>query len=300
MAAAGQFNRRKGWGYSGSSQSQESSSSSNWQGQVTDGTVSNQAEGNSQVVGGLPSNIQSNSNAANWKQQRGGIGMATSYSIVQKIPSSIGLGSNVQLQYSSGATQDNSEASMPLPDPGDWDPNYSDELLLQEDGSDESCISADLNRGMHIGSVDSYAGVGRFNLALTTCSNLSTQRQNGPIGFSHLEVGSPPSTNDWHTGYPRFTSKQSHFTPHMTQNYPSRLGQQTLPRFNHGRSTGARSSEWNQMKVQLPPPSFNSGGPRSPGNSSFSNGMPWGRRANHPVSNIPSASRGRKDYGRIA
>ncbi|KAK8271367.1 hypothetical protein V6Z11_D11G256900 [Gossypium hirsutum] len=276
MAAAGQFNRRKGWGYSGSSQSQESSSSSHWQGQVTDGTVSNQAEGNSQVVGGLPSNIQSNSNAANWKQQRGGIGMATSYSIVQKIPSSIGLGSNVQLQYSSGATQDNSEASMPLPDPGDWDPNYSDELLLQEDGSDESCISADLNRGMQIGSVDSYAGVGRFNLALTTCSNLSTQRQNGPIGFSHLEVGSPPSTNDWHTGYPRFTSKQSHFTPHMTQNHPSRLGQQTLPRFNHGRSTGARSSEWNQMKVQLPPPSFNSGGPRSPGNSSFSNGMPWG------------------------
>ncbi|TYH45480.1 hypothetical protein ES332_D11G268000v1 [Gossypium tomentosum] len=300
MAAAGQFNRRKGWGYSGSSQSQESSSSSHWQGQVTDGTVSNQAEGNSQVVGGLPSNIQSNSNAANWKQQRGGIGMATSYSIVQKIPSSIGLGSNVQLQYSSGATQDNSEASMPLPDPGDWDPNYSDELLLQEDGSDESCISADLNRGMQIGSVDSYAGVGRFNLALTTCSNLSTQRQNGPIGFSHLEVGSPPSTNDWHTGYPRFTSKQSHFTPHMTQNHPSRLGQQTLPRFNHGRSTGARSSERNQMKVQLPPPSFNSGGPRSPGNSSFSNGMPWGRRANHPVSNIPSASRGRKDYGRIA
>ncbi|MBA0803434.1 hypothetical protein Gohar_013644, partial [Gossypium harknessii] len=105
MAAAGQFNRRKGWGYSGSSQSQESSSSSNWQGQVTDGTVSNQAEENSQVVGGLPSNIQSNSNTANWKQQRG-------------------LGSNVQLQYSSGATQDNSEASMPLPDPGDWDPNY--------------------------------------------------------------------------------------------------------------------------------------------------------------------------------
>lgn len=101
-------------------------------------------------------------------------------------------------------------------------------------------------------------------------------RQNGPIGFSHLEVGSPPSTNDWHTGYPRFTSKQSHFTPHMTQNYPSRLGQQTLLRFNHGRSTGARSSEWNQMKVQLPPPSFNSGGPRSPGISSFSNGMPWG------------------------
>ncbi|KAL4353115.1 hypothetical protein GQ457_06G015800 [Hibiscus cannabinus] len=300
MAAAGQFNRRKGWGYYGNSQSQESSSSSNWQGQVIDGTVYSQAEGNSLIVGGLSSNVQSNSSTANQKQQQGAIGMGTSYSVVQNIPNSIGLGSNLQLQYSSRATLDKSEASMSLPDPGDWDPNYSDELLLQEDGSDESLISAVFNRGMHIGSADSFAGVGRVNLALASSSNLSIQRQNGPIGFSHVEVGSPPSANDWQTGYPRFISKQSLFMPHMTQNSPSRLGQQTLPRFNHGRSTGARGSEWNHMKVQLPPPSFNSGGQRSPGNSSLSNGMTWGRRANHPISNILPASRGRKDYGRIA
>ncbi|XWS57991.1 hypothetical protein CRYUN_Cryun09bG0220800 [Craigia yunnanensis] len=296
MAAAGPFNRRKSRGFSGSSQFQESSSSSNWQGQVTDGTISSQAEGNSQVVCGLPSHIQSNSNTANWRQQRGGIGMATGYSIVQNIPNSIGLGSSVQLQHSTGATQDKSEASMSLPDPGDWDPNYSEELLLQEDGSDESCLSADFNRGMHIGSADSSVGVGRLNPASTTSSSLSIQRQNGPIGFSHVEVGSPPSANDSHAGYPRFMSKHSHFMPHMTQNSPSRLGQQTVQRFNHGRSTGPRGSEW----IQLPPSSFNFGGPRSPGNSSFSNSMPWGRRANHPVSNIPPASRGRKDYGRIS
>ncbi|MBA0574066.1 hypothetical protein Golob_001304 [Gossypium lobatum] len=280
MAAAGQFNRRKSWGYSGSSQSQESSSSPNWQGQVTDGAISSQAEGNSQADGGHPSHLLSNSNAANWNQQ-------------------LGVGSNVQLQHSPRATQDKSETSMPLLDPGDWDPNYSDELLLQEDGSEEGCLSADFNRGMHIGSADSSVGVGRFNRPSTTSSNLSIQRQNGPIGFSHVEVGSPPSANDMHAGYSRFLSKHSHFMPHTTQNYPSRLGQQTAQRFNPGRSTGARGGEWNHMKVQLPP-SFNSGGPRSPGNSTFSNGMPWGRRANHPVSNIPSGSRGRKDYGRIA
>ncbi|KAK5772812.1 dual specificity protein kinase YAK1 homolog [Gossypium arboreum] len=280
MAAAGQFNRRKSWGYSGSSQSQESSSSPNWQGQVTDGAISSQAEGNSQADGGLPSHLLSNSNAANWNQQ-------------------LGLGSNVQLQHSPRATQDKSETSMPLLDPGDWDPNYSDELLLQEDGSEEGCISSDFNRGMHIGSADSSVGVGRFNRPSTTSSNLSIQRQNGPVGFSHVEVGSPPSANDMHAGYPRFLSKHSHFMPHTTQNYPSRLGQQTAQRFNPGRSTGARGGEWNHMKVQLPP-SFNSLGPRSPGKSTFSNGMPWGRRANHPVSNIPSGSRGRKDYGRIA
>ncbi|GMJ11322.1 yeast YAK1-related gene 1 [Hibiscus trionum] len=300
MATAGQFNRRKSWGYSGSSQSQESPSSSNWQGQVTDGTISNQAEGHSQVVGGLPSHIQSNSNTANWNQQLGGIGMATGYPTVQKIPNSIGLGSNVQLQHSTGTTQDKSEASMPLLDPGDWDPNYSDELLLQEDGSEESSLSADFNRGMHIGSADASVGVGRFNRPSTTSSNLSIQRQNGAVGFSQAEVGSPPSANDLHAGYPHYSSKHSHFMPHTTQNSPSRLGQQTVQRLNHGRSSGAQGSEWNHMKVQLPPPSFNSGGQRSPASSASSNGMPWGRRANHPFSNIPPGSRGRKDYGRIA
>ncbi|XVE81529.1 hypothetical protein DITRI_Ditri15bG0071800 [Diplodiscus trichospermus] len=300
MGAAGQFNRRKSWGYSGSSQSQESSSSSNWQGHVTDGTISSQAGGSSQVVAGLPSHIQSNSNTADQKQQRVGIGTATGRSIVQNIPNSIGLGPNVQLQHSTGATQDKSEASMSLPDPGDWDPNYSDELLLQEDVSDESCISADFNRGMQIGSADSSVGVGRFNRASIASSNLSIHRHNGPTGFSHLEVGSPPSANDLRAGYPHFMSKHSHFMPHMTQNPPSRFGQQTVQRFNHGRSASARGSEWNHMKVQLPPPSFNAGGPHSPGNSSFGNGVPWGRRANHPVSNIPPASRGKKDYGRIS
>ncbi|KAE8733689.1 Serine/threonine-protein kinase ppk15 [Hibiscus syriacus] len=299
MATAGQFSRRKSWGYSGGSQSQESSSSSNCQGQVTDGTISSQAEGQSQVVSGLPSHIQSNSNTSNWNQQLGGIGKATGYPTVQNMPNSIGFGSKVQLQRSTGATQDMSEASMPLLDPGDWDPNYSDELLLQEDGSEESCLSADFNRGMHIGSADSSVGVGRFNRPSTTTSNLLIQRQNGPVGFSHEDVGSPPSVNDLHAGYPRYLSKHSHFIPHTTQNSLSRLGQQTVQRFNHSRSTGAWGSEWNRMKVQLPP-SFNSGGQRSPASSTFSNGMPWGHRASHPFSNIPPGSRGRKDYGRIA
>ncbi|XP_038996719.1 dual specificity protein kinase YAK1 homolog isoform X3 [Hibiscus syriacus] len=282
MATAGQFNRRKSWGYSGSSQSQESSSSSNCQGQVTDGTISSQAEGQSNVVG-LPSHIQSNSNSSNWNQQLVGIGMVTGYPTVQNIPNSRGLGFNVRLQHSTGATQDMSEASMPLLDPGDWDPNYSDKLLLQEDGSEESYLSADFNRGMHIGSADSSVGVGRFNRPSTSSLNLSIQRQNGPVGFSHVEVGSSPSVNDFHAGYCRYLSKHSHFIPHMTQNLPSRLGKQTIQQFNNGRSTGARGSKWNHMKVQVPL-SFNSGGQQSP---TFSNGMPWG-------------SRGRKDYGRIA
>jgi hypothetical protein len=97
-------------------------------------------------------------------------------------------------------------------------------------------------------------------------------RQNGPLhAFSHVDVGSPPSAHDFHAGYGRSISKPSYFTPHVSQNSPSRLGQ----RFSHGR-LAVRGSEWNPIKVQPPSSSFSSGGQRSPGSSSLSNSMPWG------------------------
>ena len=97
-------------------------------------------------------------------------------------------------------------------------------------------------------------------------------RQKGPIhAFSHVDVGSPPSAHDFHSGYGRSISKPSYFTPHVSQNSPSRLGQ----RFSPGR-LAVRGSEWNPIKVQPPSSSFSSGGQRSPGSSSLSNSMPWG------------------------
>jgi dual specificity protein kinase YAK1 len=120
MAAVSQMNRRKSWGYSGNPQSQESSSSSHWQGQFTDGSSSTQAEGNSQVLGGSPSHLQSNSNAASWKQHRGGSGIASGYSSIQSMP-----GSSTHMQFvQTGVANDKPEAVLSLPDPGDWDPNY--------------------------------------------------------------------------------------------------------------------------------------------------------------------------------
>ncbi|KAF2288078.1 hypothetical protein GH714_004285 [Hevea brasiliensis] len=247
-AAVTQFNRRKSWGYSGSSHSQESVPSLHWQGQYADGTSSTLAEGNPSVFGSSPSHCQSNSSTASWMQQHGGSGSTAGHSANQNMPGSF-KPSNMHFSQSVGPAHDKPEASLSLPDPGDWDPNY---------------------------------------------------RQNGPIqAFTHMEVGSPPSAHDMHAGYGRSVSKHSHFMPHTSQNSPSRLGQQSLPRFNHGRPA-VRGGEWNQIKVQPPQSSFNSGGPLSPGNSSLNNGMPWGRRANYPVTSTPSSSRGRKDHGRIA
>lgn len=119
MAAVSQFNRRKSWGYSGGLQSQESSSTAHWQGHFTDGTSSNQSEGNSQGFGGSPLHVQSNPNATSWKQQRGGGGVA-----FQNMPNSFTLGPNLQFAQTAGVVHEKSDSSLLLPDPGDWDPNY--------------------------------------------------------------------------------------------------------------------------------------------------------------------------------
>ncbi|KAA3468550.1 serine/threonine-protein kinase ppk15-like [Gossypium australe] len=194
--------------------------------QVTDGNISNQAERNSQVVDGLPSCIQSNSSSANWKQQQGGIGMATSYSIVQNIPKSIELGSSLQLQYITGATQDKSEASMPLP----------------EDGSDESHVSAEFDRGMQIGSADSSVRIGRFNHASSTASsNLSTQRILDFYFVCAVLIQLMLRTLDILVLCPQILTSCC-----TTQNSQSLSRQQNVQRFNHGRSAGVRDREWNQ------------------------------------------------------
>ncbi|KAJ6756906.1 hypothetical protein OIU74_026206 [Salix koriyanagi] len=293
MAAVTQFNRRKGWGYSGSYQSQDCTSSSNWQGQSTDGACSNQSEENPSVLGSSPSHRQSS-----WMQQQGGSGSAAGPSTIQSIPGSFKPAPNMKCPQRAGPIHDKPEASLSLPDPGDWDPNYSDELLLQEDGSDVSSISTEFSDSMHLGSGVPVVGVGRSNRS-SNASSSSLNQRNGPFhAFSHVDVGSPPSAHELHVGYGRSMSKPSYFTPHISQNSPSRLGQQPLQRFSHGRPT-ARGSEWNHTKVQPPSSSLNSGGQRSPGSSSLNNSMPWGRRANFN-SIPPPPSRGRKDLERIA
>lgn len=102
-------------------------------------------------------------------------------------------------------------------------------------------------------------------------------RQNGPgQAFAQMEVGSPPSAHDPLHGYVCPMSNPSNFVPNISQNSPSRLGQQPVQRFSFGRPPSIRVGDSNHVMVQPPFSSFNSGGMRSPGNSSFSSGMPWG------------------------
>ncbi|KAI5419049.1 dual specificity protein kinase YAK1 homolog [Lathyrus oleraceus] len=291
-AAVSQFNRRKNWGHSGSPQTQETTFSSHWHGQYPDSL--SQAEGTSQAPGSSPSYLQSNINPGNWKQ-RG------SLSANQNIPSMIMPGSNMNSQ-STELLHDNMETGFSLPDPGDWDPNYSDELLLQEGGSDESSLTTEFGRSMNLVSSEPWSGFGRLDHVSNSSSPITMQRLNGPgQTFSNVEMGSSP-THDPQAAYIPSISKPFHLMPHVLQNSPSRFGHQSVQRFTHGRPP--QGSDWNQIKIQAPS-GFSNVGPRSPRNASFTGSMTWGRRMNPPISsippisNIPPSSRSRKDYARI-
>ncbi|XP_057417744.1 dual specificity protein kinase YAK1 homolog isoform X2 [Lotus japonicus] len=286
-AAASQFNRRKNWGHSGSPQTQETTFSSHWHGQYPDS--SSHAEGTSQALGSSPSYLQPNTNPGNWKQ-RGSGGISAN----QNITCSMMPSSNRNSQLTE-LVCDDVETGISLPDPGDWDPNYSDELLLQEDGSDESSLTTEFG-SMNLGSTEPWSGFGRFNPVSNSSTPIFVQRNGPGQTFSNVEMGSPP-THDLHASYIPSMSKPFHAMPHISQNTPSRLGHQSVQRFTHGRPPPG--GDWNQIKLQAPPSGFNSVGPRSPRNTSFTNSMSWGRRMNPPVSNIPPASRTRKDYARI-
>ncbi|KAK7262736.1 hypothetical protein RJT34_30316 [Clitoria ternatea] len=280
-AAVSQFNRRKNRGHSGSPHTHETTFSSHWQGQFPDST--SHTEGTSQAFGSSPSYLQSNSTPGNWKQ-RGSGGLSSNQNLI--IPSS-----NMNSQ-STELVHENVETAFPLPDPGDWDPNYSDELLLQEDGSDESCWTTEFSRSMNLGSTEPWAGFGRFNHVSSSNTPVVMQRINGPgQAFSNVEMGNLPA-HDLQTAYVPSMSKPFHFMPHILQNSPSRFGYQSVQRFTHGRPP--QGSEWNQIKIQAP--GFSNVGPSSPRNNSFTNSMTWGRRMNPPVSSMPPTSRGRKDF----
>ncbi|KAH0885367.1 hypothetical protein HID58_061463 [Brassica napus] len=289
MAAFSQFNRRKGVGYSGGSQSQDFSLS--------------QAQGHA---------------IDNFNQSEG-------YSTHNVYSSSLRF--NTYNPSSTGPHLENPDNTLSVPDPGDWDPNYRqvnnvfstlhfeqywnmhvtaldfsllDELLLQEDSADESVIANAFSRSMQLGSTDASSSR-RFNSsASASSSNLATQRRYVVNqAFSQVENGSPPS-NDPRARFGQLMPG-SQFTPHVSQNSPSRLGQQPQ-RVYHGRPNAGRAMDRNHINAQLPPSNSNYGGQRSPRSSSYTNGVPWGGRRtnNHHVPNVPSTSHGRMDYGSIA
>ncbi|KAL0304579.1 UNVERIFIED_CONTAM: Dual specificity protein kinase YAK1 [Sesamum radiatum] len=254
MTSGSHYNRRKNWAFQGNFQSQETISSSSCQGHIADINTSCQSEGNSSVSFGSQSHRQPNTSTSTWRPQQGGRSITSGYS-------------SSHMHTVQGSGYDKSEASNSLPDPGDWDPNYSEELLLQEDSSDVSIMTSEFMKGMHLSqplvSSESLIGVG-VSSRISNAS-VSIQRHDGPVqSFSPGEAGSSPAIH----GYAHMAN-QSYFMPHSAQSSPSRLGQQPVQRHNLGRSAPFRDGEWSHLNAQAPQ---YSGGLRSPG----SKDMHWG------------------------
>ncbi|XP_047947072.1 dual specificity protein kinase YAK1 homolog [Salvia hispanica] len=217
MASGNHHHRRKNWSYHGNLHSQDTAPSSNCQGNVTDMNFC-QPEGNSHVFVGSPSHRQPNLNASTWRPPQGGRNVASNHS-------------SSCMQTVQGGAVEKHEASNSLPDPGDWDPNYNEELLLEEDSSDVHSMRNQFIKGMDLRppsmSIGPLSGAG--NSSQVSSAALSVQRHEGPIqSFSRGEGGSnPPIRGYVHTTYS---------TPHLALNSPSRLGQQPVQRLNIGRS----------------------------------------------------------------
>ncbi|CAA0820121.1 yeast YAK1-related gene 1 [Striga hermonthica] len=237
------YNRRKNWGaaFHGNYQLQET---------LSDASTSScrQSEGNNCAFVGSPSthhNHRQHSNPPTWRSQGSGSIPTSSHTLT---------------------LQDKSEASNSLPDPADWDPNYSEELLLQEDNSDMNSMTSGFDKGMHL-SEPSISET----LIGTKGSNRSVLRQRHevppPVQSSCLGGA---SSNPAIYGYNAQMRNQSYFAPNMSQSSPGvRLGQQPVQWHNHsGRSSSAQFRD--------------------------------GRRGNYSVSNAPPAFHGRKDCGRNA
>ncbi|CAO2832278.1 unnamed protein product [Amaranthus hypochondriacus] len=274
--AASNFSRRKNWGYPGNMPFQEGMSSS--QGQSNETLCFSHGEGNSQVpVGSL--HMPFNSNTLSWKQSPGDRNFSTDRSL-SYIP-------NQQFSQTEGPSDEKVDAPA-LPHPGDWDPMYSDALLLQADSSDVSSITSEFGKKVCVDQATASSetfGTGRYNHDSNPVPN-SSWRPCGPIQvFSNPEASSPPSAYNMPLGYGPAMSRAPQYGSQLSPTSLSRLGQPPIQRTNHGRS-------FEGIHPMPPHSSFS----YDPGNSHALG--TWGRRTD-PLVNIPPFSRERKDYGRI-
>ncbi|XP_074269863.1 dual specificity protein kinase YAK1 homolog isoform X3 [Silene latifolia] len=272
--AANHFNRINAWGYSGNMQSQPSPSSSQHHWQSAESAGFGPVEGHSMVSGGQQ-NMPFNSNSLAWKQARGNRNFGCDNSF-PGVPNSFMHNSIMQSSQIKEAADEKRDSN--LPDPGDWDPNYSDELLLQEESADASSLASEFSKVVHISPnmmvPQTFDGVERFSNEPTY--NASLWRANGPThGFSNTEMGSPPSAYNLPPGYGRSMPKPPLYQQHSSPTSPSRLAQPHFQPF--GRSSAHHGNEGTHMKLQHNSFSFSPGSPQSPRGSSLNNSSPWGK-----------------------
>ncbi|VAH51392.1 unnamed protein product [Triticum turgidum subsp. durum] len=210
-------------------------------------------------------------------------------------------GFSVEASSSHGPSQAyNSHNAPPLPsfdvlpdtsapstlDPSDWDPNYSDESLLQEDNS----LSADLSSNLHLRDATCQPG----GSARSTRAQSHNFASSNPLLTSQSYGAGQQLHSGSHGRGTRPTVPISYggFNP---PNYPQqslrgRHGHQFLqPRYNQPTNSHMRSPMGSHQSGQPAWPPYGMG-----------EGVPWGGTGVHPFTTggLPS-SLPRKDYGSI-
>ncbi|KAG1355470.1 putative Rop guanine nucleotide exchange factor 14 [Cocos nucifera] len=164
--AVGHYNRRRNWGYPTMCMQPYESASQHGPGHHGDGISCSHPDAYSRGHGGSPRSTLSTSNHSSWKQQMGvGTGLSSSLSstIHQSSAASHAHNSNTGSLHSLEVSFDKPEPSSSVPDPADWDPNYSDESLLQEDNSDTLAFEFNgIRVGNTMDAMSITSGVGRF------------------------------------------------------------------------------------------------------------------------------------------
>uniref|UniRef100_A0A453CU42 Protein kinase domain-containing protein n=1 Tax=Aegilops tauschii subsp. strangulata TaxID=200361 RepID=A0A453CU42_AEGTS len=171
-------------------------------------------------------------------------------------------------------------------DPSDWDPNYSDESLLQEDNS----LSADLSSNLHLRDATGQPG----GSARSTRAQSHNFASSNPLPTSQSYGAGQQLHSGSHGRSTRPTVPLSYggFNP---PNYPQqslrgRHGHQFLqPRYNQPTNSHMRPPMGSHQSGQPAWPPYGMG-----------EGVPWGGTGVHPFTTggLPS-SLPRKDYGSI-
>lgn len=210
-------------------------------------------------------------------------------------------GFSVEASSSHGPSQAyNSHNAPPLPsfdilpdtsapstlDPSDWDPNYSDESLLQEDNS----LSADLSSGLHLRDATGQAG-GSARSTRAQSHNFASSNPL-PTSQSYRVDQQLHSSSHGRGTHPTVPITYGGFNPpnYPQQSHRGRHGHQFLqPRYNQPTNSHMRPPMGSHQSGQPAWPPYGMG-----------EGVPWGGTGVHPFTTggLPS-SLPRKDYGSI-
>ncbi|CAL9038460.1 unnamed protein product [Musa banksii] len=296
-AAIGQYN--KSWGYPTMCMQPYGSASERGSGFCANGMSCIHSD--AQFQGHGAHSVISSSSHSNWKQQMG-VGNVLSLSLTsanqKSYPAQSVHNSCVVCAHSLEVPCDKPEGSSSLPDPADWDPNYSDESLLQEDNAEFNSLNSEFTSCVCLGEPSDASTlttkIGRYghghNQANPSSKFLSSNQRTDGLHQAYSLTESSPTSHDVRAGNARPTQ--------FLQNFPSRFGQQSVHRYNYVNSNIMQGERYNQYGQPVHS-NNNRTDSHSSTNAMFSNSMPWGRRVGHSMTTTLPMPRSRKDYGKI-